>query len=109
MSIDQIKSNMRSTWMAGDFGIVAKTISGAAEDFVARLALPAGTRVLDIATGTGNLAIPLARSGCIVTGVDIHGFWTLVWATVIVWVANLILDALIGTWRLERGRAAPGR
>src|ERR1700761_9241516 len=71
MSIDQIKSNMRSTWMAGDFGIVAKTISGAAEDFVARLALPAGTRVLDIATGTGNLAIPLARSGCVVTGVDI--------------------------------------
>ncbi len=43
----------------------------------------------------------------IVTGVDIHGSWTLVWATVIVWVANLVLDALIGTWRLERRRAAP--
>jgi len=70
-TIEQIKSNMRSTWMAGDFGVVAKTISGAAEEFVARLALPAGTHVLDIATGTGNLALPLARSGCIVTGVDI--------------------------------------
>jgi len=70
-TIEQIKSNMRSTWMAGDFGVVAKTISGAAEEFIARLALPAGTRVLDIATGTGNLAIPLAGSGCIVTGVDI--------------------------------------
>jgi SAM-dependent methyltransferase len=70
-TIEQIKSNMRSTWMAGDFGVIAKTISGAGEEFIARLALPAGTRVLDIATGTGNLAIPLARSGCIVTGVDI--------------------------------------
>jgi len=70
-TIDQIKSNMRSTWMAGDFGVVAKTISGSAEEFVARLALPPGTRVLDVATGTGNLALPLARSGCVVTGVDI--------------------------------------
>jgi SAM-dependent methyltransferase len=70
-NIDQIKSNMRSTWMAGDFGVVAKTISGAAEEFVTRLALPPGMRVLDIATGTGNLALPLARPGCIVTGVDI--------------------------------------
>jgi len=70
-TIDQIKSNMRSTWMAGDFGVVAKTITSAAEAFITRLALPPGTRVLDIATGTGNLALPLARSGCIVTGVDI--------------------------------------
>ena len=70
-TIDQIKSNMRSTWMAGDFGVVAKTISGAAEEFITRLALPAGSHVLDIATGTGNLALPLAHSGCIVTGVDI--------------------------------------
>ncbi|HWG18495.1 MAG TPA: class I SAM-dependent methyltransferase [Acidobacteriaceae bacterium] len=70
-SIDQIKANMRNTWMAGDFGVVAKTISAGAEAFVQRLAIPAGKRVLDIATGTGNLAIPLARSGCIVTGVDI--------------------------------------
>jgi SAM-dependent methyltransferase len=70
-SIDQIKANMRNTWMAGDFGVVAKTISEGAEAFIQRLAIPAGKRVLDIATGTGNLAIPLARSGCVVTGVDI--------------------------------------
>jgi len=70
-TIEQIKSSMRSTWMAGDFGVIARTISGSADEFIARLNLPAGTRVLDVACGTGNTAIPLARSGCIVTGVDI--------------------------------------
>ena len=70
-TIDQIKSSMRSTWMAGDFGVVAKTIAAAGDDFIARLDIPAGARVLDTACGTGNTAIPLARRGCIVTGVDI--------------------------------------
>jgi len=70
-TIDQIKTNMRSTWMAGDFGVVAKTIASAGDDFIGRLGIPAGARVLDIACGTGNTALPLARRGCIVTGVDI--------------------------------------
>lgn len=70
-SIEQIKDSMRAVWMAGDFGVVAKTISEGAEAFVKRLAIPAGARVLDVACGTGNLAIPLARQGAIVTGVDI--------------------------------------
>lgn len=70
-SIEQIKSGMRATWMAGDFGMVARTISAGAEAFVARLAVPAGAHVLDVACGTGNLSIPLARGGAIVTGVDI--------------------------------------
>jgi ubiquinone/menaquinone biosynthesis C-methylase UbiE len=70
-SIEQIKANMRNTWMAGDFGVVAKTISAGGDAFVHGLGISAGKRVLDIATGTGNLAIPLARAGCLVTGVDI--------------------------------------
>lgn len=70
-SMEQIKAVMRSTWMAGDFGVVAKTIAGAGEEFIEGLGIPAGSRVLDIATGTGNLAIPAARAGCRVTGVDI--------------------------------------
>lgn len=70
-SIEHIKKAMRATWMAGDFGVVAKTISGGAEEFAARLQLAPGTKALDVACGTGNVAIPLARLGAEVTGVDI--------------------------------------
>ena len=70
-SIQQLKDSMRATWMAGDFGVVARTISTAAEEFAERLAIPAGAHALDIACGTGNVAIPLARLGAVVAGVDI--------------------------------------
>jgi SAM-dependent methyltransferase len=70
-SIDQIKASMRSTWMAGDFGVVAKTIAAVAGEFVGRMAIPPGAHALDVACGTGNVAIPLARRGAAVTGVDI--------------------------------------
>ena len=69
--IQQIKDSMRNMWMAGDFGVVAKTISVGADKFASSLAIPPGAKVLDVACGTGNLAIPLARQGAIVTGVDI--------------------------------------
>jgi SAM-dependent methyltransferase len=67
----KIKEGMRATWMAGDFGVVAKTIAGGAEEFVARLNVAAGASVLDVACGTGNVAIPMAKLGAVVTGVDI--------------------------------------
>jgi SAM-dependent methyltransferase len=70
-SIERIKESMRASWMAGDFGVVAKTVAGSAEAFIARLDIPPGARVLDVACGTGNTAIPLARRGAVVTGVDI--------------------------------------
>ena len=70
-SMEQIKGAMRSTWMAGDFGVIAKTNAGSGEEFIERLGLAAGLHVLDVACGTGNLTIPLARRGCVATGVDI--------------------------------------
>jgi SAM-dependent methyltransferase len=69
--MEQIKASMRATWMAGDFGVVAKSVAGAAEAFVVRLGIEPGMRVLDVACGTGNVAIPASRLGAVVTGVDI--------------------------------------
>ena len=68
---DQVKAGMRSTWISGDFGQIARVIEKDAITFAQRLNLAPGTRVLDVATGTGNLAIPTARQEAIVTGVDI--------------------------------------
>jgi len=69
--MESLKTRLKAMWMAGDFGQVAKVIETNAEEFIARLALTPGTRVLDVACGSGNLAIPAARAGAIVTGVDI--------------------------------------
>ena len=66
-----LKSRLRATWIAGDFGEIAKSIEAGAEEFVARRDLKPGMRVLDVACGTGNLAIPAAKTGADVTGIDI--------------------------------------
>ena len=71
MDISALKTRMRDTWMAGDFGVIARYAEKTMEEFVARLQLRPGTRLLDVACGTGNTLIPAARAGALVTGVDI--------------------------------------
>ena len=66
-----IKQTMRTTWMAGNFGEIAKNTVRVAEEFVDRLVIRPGVHALDIACGSGNVAIPMARAGAIVSGVDI--------------------------------------
>ncbi len=55
----------------------------------------------------------LALTGAIVGGFHLNGFWTLVDATLIVWLVNLVLDFTPGPWqvsgRRRRGRIGPGR
>ncbi len=69
--MDALKTRLRATWMAGDFGQIAKYNAPTAEEFISRLNITLGMRVLDVACGTGNLSIPAARIGATVTGVDI--------------------------------------
>lgn len=35
----------------------------------------------------------------LVSGFDVDGFWTYVFATIIIWALNLALDALLEPWR----------
>jgi ubiquinone/menaquinone biosynthesis C-methylase UbiE len=69
--LQTIKARQKTTWESGDFGEIAKSIMPAAEEFMGRMPLRPGMRVLDVACGTGNLAVVAARSGCATTGVDI--------------------------------------
>jgi ubiquinone/menaquinone biosynthesis C-methylase UbiE len=69
--MDALKSKLRATWIAGDFGVIARSIEQGGRDFVDRFDLKPGTKVLDVACGTGNLALPAARAGADVIGIDI--------------------------------------
>jgi ubiquinone/menaquinone biosynthesis C-methylase UbiE len=66
-----LKQRMKSTWMAGDFGQIARLNERAGEEFVSRLDLRSGMKVLDVACGTGNQSVPAARTGAEVIGLDI--------------------------------------
>ncbi len=50
----------------------------------------------------------LVITKAIVSGFHIHGFWTLVAATLIVWVVNLMLDFIPGPWQVT-GKRRRGR
>ncbi len=69
--LEALKTKLRATWMAGDFEQIGKSYAPGAAEFIARLDLKPGEKVLDVACGAGNTAIPAARAGAIVTGVDI--------------------------------------
>ncbi len=69
--MESLKGRLKATWMAGDYGHFAKYLEPGALEFLARLPIQAGTRVLDVACGAGQISIPAARAGARVTGVDI--------------------------------------
>lgn len=50
----------------------------------------------------GVSMLMLLITAWIVGSFDIDGFWALVWATVIVWVVNLLLDIVPGPWKHTR-------
>lgn len=70
-SEDPLTARARSVWTAGDFYPISTSYAPGAEDFVTRLGIRAGESVLDVACGAGNLAIPAARAGARVIGIDI--------------------------------------
>ncbi len=73
MTIDPLafKAGQRATWSAGDYPEIAKLIEDAAKQTVELLDVGAGQRVLDVATGSGNAAIPAAQKGASVVGLDL--------------------------------------
>jgi SAM-dependent methyltransferase len=69
--MEALKARLKATWMSGDYGQFATYLEPGALEFLSRIPLQPGMRVLDVATGAGQIAIPAARAGAKVTGIDI--------------------------------------
>ncbi|MBP6820823.1 MAG: methyltransferase domain-containing protein [Acidobacteria bacterium] len=69
--MESLKARLKATWMAGDFDKIAQVMTVGGAEFIKGLQIKPGGRVLDVACGTGNLSLPSAEAGAIVTGVDI--------------------------------------
>ena len=70
VTLDAIKARQRTTWAAGDFGIVGTTLQIVGESLCEAIDLRSGSKVLDVAAGNGNCSLAAARRWCDVTSTD---------------------------------------
>ena len=61
----------KALWEKGDFTRIAETMRESGEQLVAELGISPGTEMLDLGCGDGTTALPAARAGAEVLGVDI--------------------------------------
>lgn len=71
IDFETLKTRLKATWEAGDYGHFATYLEPGALEFLDRLPIDHGTRMLDVACGAGQISIPAVRAGATVTGVDI--------------------------------------
>ena len=66
-----LKQRLKTTWESGDYGAFAVYLERGAADFLERIDIQPGTRMLDVACGAGQISVPAARGGARVTGLDL--------------------------------------
>ncbi|TDL09605.1 class I SAM-dependent methyltransferase [Mycolicibacterium obuense] len=67
-----LKARHRALWASGDYpAVAAEIIPSLGPELVAACGVAAGDRVLDVAAGSGNAAIPAAATGAVVTASDL--------------------------------------
>jgi SAM-dependent methyltransferase len=70
--LNDVKARHRAMWAAGDYpAVVADLVGGLGQVLVAACRVGPGDRVLDVAAGNGNAAIPAAAAGARVTASDL--------------------------------------
>jgi len=70
MSLEQWKAERSAAWGSAPFERIAHQLAPIHEHLVSRLAPRPGDRWLDVATGTGAVALRAAQAGARVTGLD---------------------------------------
>jgi ubiquinone/menaquinone biosynthesis C-methylase UbiE len=69
--MDALRARLKTTWMAGNYDYFSRFMESSALEFADRIGVAAGDTLLDVACGSGQLALIAARRGARVTGVDI--------------------------------------
>ena len=65
-----ISQRQQATWASGDYAVVGTTLQIVGESLCEAMDLRAGSRVLDVAAGNGNVTLAAARRWCEVTSTD---------------------------------------
>jgi SAM-dependent methyltransferase len=68
--LEALKTKQQKMWSSGDYGKVAWLTVPLADELCDAVELRPGSTVLDVATGTGHVAIAAARRFCLSTGID---------------------------------------
>ena len=71
VTTDEFIQKQRNIWASGDWPSVAELVQGVSDELAGEAEISQGTRVLDVAGGTGNLAIPAAQRGGDVVSSDL--------------------------------------
>jgi SAM-dependent methyltransferase len=71
IDVSGIKDGQRTMWTIGDYPELARAIANVGELVAERAGAGPGESLLDVATGSGNVAIPAALAGASVTGLDL--------------------------------------
>jgi ubiquinone/menaquinone biosynthesis C-methylase UbiE len=66
-----LKTKLRAAWMDGDYAAFSAYMKPGAAEILGAWRIERGVRLLDVACGAGQTAIPAAQAGAVVTGVDI--------------------------------------
>jgi ubiquinone/menaquinone biosynthesis C-methylase UbiE len=68
----ELENKHRTLWGLGDYGAIAsELVASLGPVLVVAAGIGPGTRVLDVAAGTGNVAIPAAAAGAVVVATDL--------------------------------------
>jgi ubiquinone/menaquinone biosynthesis C-methylase UbiE len=65
-----LKARQQAMWASGDFAVIGTTLQIVGETLCEAADMQAGSRVLDVACGNGNMSLAAARRFCDVTGID---------------------------------------
>jgi SAM-dependent methyltransferase len=69
--LGRVPGSIADTWSGASYERIAETFAPIHDRVVAALEIEPGTRVLDVACGTGGVALRAARAGADVVGIDI--------------------------------------